>query len=311
MNISIREANKGDLAVILNLYQEPGFDDPEVLDLASARRIFERMGKYPNYTLYVAEVGGEIAGTFALLIMDNLAHLGTPSGILEDMVVGAKWRGQGIGKRMIAIALEQCRQAGCYKLALSSNVKRTGAHSFYEDLGFERYGYCFEVKVNKQSESGITAQPGTYALILRALAAQDIQVGRLGRLLVLPGVYVYVGSAFGPGGLMARVGRHQRKPPAPHWHIDHLRRVTELVEVWFTYDPIPREHEWADIFRNLPGAGIPLKGFGASDCGCKAHLFYFETKPSEDKLEMALLRQGVIPSRYALCSGEESRFSWK
>ena len=74
MNINIREANKGDLAVILNLYQEPGFDDPEVLDLASARRIFERMGKYPNYTLYVAEVGGEIAGTFALLIMDNLAH---------------------------------------------------------------------------------------------------------------------------------------------------------------------------------------------------------------------------------------------
>jgi Uri superfamily endonuclease len=148
-------------------------------------------------------------------------------------------------------------------------------------------------------ESGITAQPGTYALILRALAAQDIQVGRLGRLAVLPGVYVYVGSAFGPGGLMARVGRHQRKPPALHWHIDYLRRVTELVEVWFTYDPIPREHEWADIFRNLPGAMIPLKGFGASDCRCKAHLFYFETEPSEDKLEMALLRQGVIPSRYA------------
>jgi len=46
---------------------------------------------------------------------------------------------------MMAHALEECRRAGCYKLALSSKVKRDGAHRFYESLGFERHGYSFAV----------------------------------------------------------------------------------------------------------------------------------------------------------------------
>ena len=37
----------------------------------------------------MAELNGEIVGTFALLIMDNLAHLGAPSGVVEDVVVAA------------------------------------------------------------------------------------------------------------------------------------------------------------------------------------------------------------------------------
>ena len=57
----------------------------------------------------------------------------------------------------------------------------------------------------------IDKRPGTYALILRASTAQTIQIGRLGDLVMQPGYYIYVGSAFGPGGLAARVGRHLRQ----------------------------------------------------------------------------------------------------
>jgi len=35
---------------------------------------------------------------------------------------------------MMEHAIAECRKAGCYKLALSSNVKREGAHRFYESL---------------------------------------------------------------------------------------------------------------------------------------------------------------------------------
>ena len=49
------------------------------------------------------------------------------------IVTGAS---QGIGRAMMAHALEECRKAGCYKLALSSNVQRANAHRFYESLGF-------------------------------------------------------------------------------------------------------------------------------------------------------------------------------
>jgi GNAT superfamily N-acetyltransferase len=77
--------------------------------------------------------------------MDNLAHLGAPSAIVEDVVVSPAQRGEGIGKQMMQHAMQRCKQAGCYKMMLSSNLAREQAHRFYEDLGFERHGYSFRI----------------------------------------------------------------------------------------------------------------------------------------------------------------------
>ena len=123
-------------------------------------------------------------------------------------------------------------------------------------------------------------EPGTYALILRAQTEPTIPVGRLGVMTVRPGWYVYVGSAFGPGGVKGRVGHHTRPQTKPHWHIDYLRQVAPLVEVWYTHDPNRHEHTWASLFPQLPDATIPLPRFGASDCTCLSHLFHFPTAPS-------------------------------
>ncbi len=81
--------------------------------------------------------------------MDNLAHLGAPSGVVEDVVVRAAERGRGVGKTMLQHAMAECRREGCYKLAVSANRKRTAAHGFYESLGFERHGYSFVVSLEK------------------------------------------------------------------------------------------------------------------------------------------------------------------
>ncbi len=124
------------------------------------------------------------------------------------------------------------------------------------------------------------ADPGTYALILRADRPARIRVGRLAVMDVTPGFYVYVGSAFGPGGLDARVGRHRRGDGRVRWHVDYLRRVTRVVEVWATTDPVPHEHDWAAVFRDWPGATTPLAGFGASDCACPTHLVRLRRRPS-------------------------------
>jgi Uri superfamily endonuclease len=126
----------------------------------------------------------------------------------------------------------------------------------------------------------MTDAPGTYALLLRADEAEEIEVGALGAMAVRPGVYVYVGSAFGPGGLRARVGRHARGDGALHWHVDYLRAVMTLGAVWYTHDPERRECLWAVVLRSLPEATVPLDGFGASDCPCPAHLVRFAEPPS-------------------------------
>jgi len=103
--------------------------------------------KYPNYRVFVAEFNGAIAGTYELLIMDNLAKRGRKSAIVEDVAVGKQYRGHGIGRAMLEHALELAQDAQCYKLALSSNLNREGAHAFYETLGFEKHGYSFRVEI--------------------------------------------------------------------------------------------------------------------------------------------------------------------
>ncbi len=141
----------------------------------------------------------------------------------------------------------------------------------------------------------MNAHPGTYALILRADRQQAIQIGRLGSLAVQPGCYVYVGSALGPGGVRARVSHHARLATRPHWHIDYLRRAAALRDVWYSYDSVRREHAWADIFARLPGASIPLPGFGASDCACLAHLYFFPRQPRLDTFRRGL--RAALPNQ--------------
>jgi Uri superfamily endonuclease len=121
---------------------------------------------------------------------------------------------------------------------------------------------------------------GTYALVLRSSTRRPLRVGRLGDLRARPGYYVYVGSAFGPGGVGARVGHHRKGCRRPHWHIDHLSGIVELNEVWYSHDRLHREHAWAALLETARGASIPLPRFGASDCECGSHLFFFARPPS-------------------------------
>ena len=126
----------------------------------------------------------------------------------------------------------------------------------------------------------MTSRPGTYALLLASTLSRCLRIGRLGDLALSPGWYVYVGSAFGPGGVGARLAHHRKRAVRPHWHIDHLRLHTQLERVWYTHDPVRREHQWAQVMQRLPGAELPLRGFGASDCACVSHLVYFARRPS-------------------------------
>ena len=146
--LHIREATLADLESVLALYAQPGMDDGQVLTLAEARALLARFRQYPSYRLWVAcdaANGDAVVGTYALLVMHNLAHRGAPSAIVEDVVVAPDLQGRGVGRQMMAHAMQQARDAGCYKLALSSNARRTGAHAFYESLGFAQHGLSFVV----------------------------------------------------------------------------------------------------------------------------------------------------------------------
>ena len=149
MELDIRKATQEDIPTLLELYRIFDNDNDPVMGLAAAKKIFARIESYPNYYIYLAERDGETIGTFALLIMDNLAHHGAPAGVVENVIVRPEFQSQGIGKLMMEYAMQLCAEAGCYKLVLSSNIIRERAHKFYEARGFEKYGYSFRVELKK------------------------------------------------------------------------------------------------------------------------------------------------------------------
>ena len=120
--------------------------------------------------------------------------------------------------------------------------------------------------------------PGTYALLLRSHTSARAQVGRLGCLNIRPGYYIYVGSAFGPGGVLARVSRHCREAKSKHWHIDYLREFAIPASVWYSYATARLEHSWAEAMAKMKDI-VPVKGFGCTDCKCEAHLFFTTKEP--------------------------------
>lgn len=122
-------------------------------------------------------------------------------------------------------------------------------------------------------------RPGVYVLLLASRVDACIPVGRLGRLVLVPGWYLYTGSARGPGGVAARLRHHVRGAARPHWHIDYLRAHLPLSECWYSHDPDQTEHRWATAVARQPGAVVALPRFGASDCRCETHLYHLPRKP--------------------------------
>ncbi len=128
---------------------------------------------------------------------------------------------------------------------------------------------------------------GTYLLLLECNINAVLSIGKLGKMNTETGYYLYVGSAFGPGGIHARVGHHQQIASRPHWHIDYFHTVVELVDTWCVHGS-RCEHDWAHSLEHSETASVPLKGFGSSDCNCVTHLFYFRRKPEKTELEKML-----------------------
>ena len=165
--------------------------------------------------------------------------------------------------------------------------------------------------------------PGAYALQLVLYESHEIQAGRLGRAMLPPGNYLYFGSANGPGGIRGRLGRHLRGGQRAHWHIDYLRTCARIQGYYYlALSKLSRTGErseprleclWSQEIASLPGAFVPLPGFGASDCrsGCPAHLLAFppdagtlqtgiQTQNFRERIQAALAQAaGVAPASVA------------
>ena len=117
----------------------------------------------------------------------------------------------------------------------------------------------------------LPAEPGAYLLLIELAVPLALDIPCLGESTLAPGRYAYCGSAYGPGGLRARIGRHLRRDKTLRWHVDRLTAAGRVTGV----RAVPAGRECALVRELLasPGVSVPVPGFGSSDCRtCPAHL---------------------------------------
>lgn len=85
--------------------------------------------------LYVMETNGETIGTYTLCAYDS------PTGRkvwLEDVIVDSRHRGKGLGRQLVAHAMNEAKRFAPCTLMLTSRPSRIAANALYQAIGMER-----------------------------------------------------------------------------------------------------------------------------------------------------------------------------
>jgi GNAT superfamily N-acetyltransferase len=139
VNVVVRRTEKVDLAAVLAIYAEDELStSPRPTDLAPIADAFDAISADPKAFLYVATVENRVVGAFQMNILRHLTRGGANVAQIEAVAISRAARGQGIGTAMMRFAIDEARRLGCIRAQLTSQKRRTRAHSFYERLGFER-----------------------------------------------------------------------------------------------------------------------------------------------------------------------------
>ncbi len=151
---------------------------------------------------------------------------------------------------------------------------------------------------------------GTYVLVMHVPELKRIEIGRLGTFDIRPGFYAYVGSAFGAGGLRARLGHHIESVATPHWHIDYLMAIATPIEVWHAASDRKLERDWVGLLESDPRFSCPIPRFGSSDYhrSRTSHLFFSKRRPSFQRFEQRVrsVFEPTVRAQRAVLAGDNA-----
>jgi Uri superfamily endonuclease len=128
-------------------------------------------------------------------------------------------------------------------------------------------------------------EKGSYCVVFEVDSFSFVTKGRK-NFSLKGGTYVYVGSAFGAGGLRKRILRHLKRKKSKHWHFDFVTTHSSFkpLEVWL----LEGQKVECELASLVGGVAEPVNGFGSTDCSCPSHLFRVE--------DISLLRRVVRSS---------------
>jgi GNAT superfamily N-acetyltransferase len=135
---AVRRAAADDLAAIVDLIAADQIGrQRDGGDLAPYQAAFAAIDADPAQLLVVVtDAAAAIVATLQLTFIPGLARRGALRAQIEAVRVHHALRGQGVGGKLIAWALEESRRRGCALVQLTSDKRRQEAHRFYGRLGF-------------------------------------------------------------------------------------------------------------------------------------------------------------------------------
>lgn len=99
--------------------------------------------KNDNYMIVAENDEDGVIGTCTLHLQKKFIRNGGVAGLIEDVAVREKYRGQNIGSLLVQKAIELAKEKKCYKLILSCFDERI---AFYERNGFFRESNLMRLK---------------------------------------------------------------------------------------------------------------------------------------------------------------------
>ncbi|MEU7587416.1 GNAT family N-acetyltransferase [Micromonospora sp. NPDC049230] len=137
-DVTYREAVRADLPAVIALLADDVLgkarDFTEVDE--AYERAFAAISADPRNQLIVAEQAGDLVGCLQITYIPGLGRHGAERSLIESVRVRSDRRGEGLGRDLMAWAIDQARQRGCALVQLTTDKARADAHRFYLSLGF-------------------------------------------------------------------------------------------------------------------------------------------------------------------------------
>jgi len=137
MELMLRKAGAEDQEALDTVMQV--ISDGKVKDGKKAAELIEKVRRDPQKYLLAAidRETGTLCGTLLGVVFEDICKDCRPILLVENVAVLEKCQGLGIGRKMFEEVERWGREQNCHYEMLVSGMNRTGAHKFYQALGFD------------------------------------------------------------------------------------------------------------------------------------------------------------------------------
>jgi N-acetylglutamate synthase-like GNAT family acetyltransferase len=129
----IRRATKSDAEAIATLYRELVPDAP----ISVLPERVDAIARDSNTHLLVCDDEGEILATALLCLCQDVMFNRQPFAVVENVMVGADYQREGIGKSMMDFIEAFCLEQDCSKIMLLTSSENRNARDFYTAMGYD------------------------------------------------------------------------------------------------------------------------------------------------------------------------------